>query len=135
VTSPLAIYCGTYWKIDAADWSRDPDEESFILRPAGLDAELRIDCYDYGKHSTWQVLLENARRRAPQGTPIEEVSCGQFAGLHYDYTDVEGDYRREWLLGLAELVLLVTYSCNQEHKARDRAEVDRLLSTLADARA
>jgi hypothetical protein len=104
----LAIYCGSYWKIDAGDWSRDPDEDTFFLRPAGLDAELRIDCYDYGKQSTWKVLLENAQKRAPQDAPIEEVSCGQFAGLHYDYTDAEGVYWREWLLSLAELVLLVT---------------------------
>jgi len=130
----LGLYRGNYFQVDTGGWSPDPDAEACIFRPASGDAELQVDVYDYGTDSTWQLLLEQGRRRAPSGTRLEEVSCGQFVGITYEYTDTDGSYCREWLLGLAELVLFVTYCCALEQQARDKEAVNRILSTLADAR-
>jgi hypothetical protein len=73
--------------------------------------------------------------RAPEGAVIESVTCGAFSGLRYERYDADGSYWREWLLTLGELFLLVSYSAAERHRDRDRALVDRLLSTLADRRA
>ena len=75
------------------------------------------------------------RRRAPEGAVLEPVTCGAFSGLRYEGSDAEGNYCREWLLTLGECFLLVSYSTVEQHRDRDRALVDRLLSTLADRRA
>jgi hypothetical protein len=121
--------------MDTADWCRDPAEEQFVLRPPDGRAEFQIDTYDYGTSSTWPQLWFNAQRRAPPGTRIEPVSCGQFAGVTFEYTDAEGVYWREWCLSLAEIVLLITYNCPSTHSARDREAVDWMLATLTDGRA
>jgi hypothetical protein len=95
---------------------------------------LQFVVYEYGTNNTLQLLLEQGQRRAPSGTRFDEVSCGQFGGITYEYADDNGFYRREWVLGLAALVLFVTYCCARELQTRDQEAVSRILSTLADAR-
>jgi hypothetical protein len=80
-------------------------------------------------------MLAMARRRAPKDAAIEPVTCGDFSGLQYEACDADGSYLRVWLLTLGELFLLVSYSTSEPHKDRDRALVNRLLSTLAERRA
>jgi hypothetical protein len=74
-----------------------------------------------------------ARQRAA-GSQIEEVTCGQFVGVSYESIDSEGTYWREWLLTLAELVLIVTYQCEQHFRDHDRAALETMVSSLSDAR-
>jgi hypothetical protein len=124
----------SYWSIETADWSVDEDGGTLLLTPPDDSAVLRIDTVGAWAPG-WNEMLAEARRRAPKDAIIAEVSWGSFAGLRYEGCDADGGFFRTWMLTLGELYLLVSYSCEQCHRGRDLALVDRLLSTLADRRA
>lgn len=130
----MLVYECSYWLIETADWSVDADGGTLLLAPTDDSALLRIDTVGAWAPA-WDELFAVAQRRAPKGAVIEQTRCGAFSGIRYEGCDVEGEYWREWLLTLGELYLLVRYSCEPQHRDRDRAVVDRLLSTLADNRA
>jgi hypothetical protein len=126
--------CG-YWALDTADWSVEPDGGCAVITPPDASADLRITTCDFGGGLSPQLLLAWARQRVPVGTPISDVECGQFSVISYELVDAEGMYWREWLLTLAELVLLVSYCCETGNGERHRTVIERMLSTLADNRA
>jgi hypothetical protein len=128
----LPVYQGSYFSIETADWEADGDSGSLSLSPPNESALLRIDASG-GWAPSWREIIAVAQKRAPEGTPIEEVSCGPFSGLTYEGCDQE-DYFREWLLTLGELFLLAFYTCELRYRDRDRTLIDWLLSTLADRR-
>ena len=83
---------------------------------------------------SWNDVIAWTHQRAPEGASAEEAVCGQFSGLTYDWMDADGAYGRGWLLTLAELVLLVSLRIETGYSEVRLAEVDRILSTLVDAR-
>jgi hypothetical protein len=130
----LPVHECSYWSIETADWLVEADGGTLLLTPADESALLRIDTVGAWAPA-WHDLAAEAKRRALEGTAIGEANCGPFSGLRYEGCDAEGTYWREWMLTLGELYLLVSYSCEERHRDRDRALVDRLLSTLTDRRA
>ena len=105
-----------------------------MLLPPDESGDLQLTTCDFGGGLSRQQLFDWAQQRVPAGTSIREVRCGEFSGVCYELIDDRG-YWREWILSLAELVLLVNYNCEQGDGERHRAVVDRMLSTLADNRA
>jgi hypothetical protein len=120
--------------METADWLPEADGGTLLLAPPDDSALLRIDTVGAWAPG-WSGLTAEARRRAPAGAAIEPVNCGAFSGLSYEGRDAEGSYWREWLLTLGECFLLVTYTAGEQHRDRNRALVNRLLSTLTDRRA
>jgi hypothetical protein len=120
--------------METADWLADADGGTLLLAPPDDSALLRIDTVGAWAPA-WNCFLAEGRRRAPAGAAIEPVTCGAFSGLNYEGCDAASEYQRERLLTLGECFLLVNYSRAEQHGDRDRALVDRLLSTLADRRA
>src|ERR1700694_5031687 len=112
VRSTLPIYRTNYLRIDTDSWFIEPDDVSLILLPPDGQAELRIRTYDYGINRPWKELAADCRTRAPNDARVVEVYCGEYGGFTYEYVDEERTYWREWILGLAEMVLLVTYTCD-----------------------
>src|SRR5262249_19252 len=119
----LPVHECSYWSIDTAGWQADADGGTLLLTPPDESALLRIETSGAWA-PTWQELVRDAKRRAPQDAAIQETSCGPFSGLRYEGYDTEGNYWREWLLTLGELCLLVSYSCAGRLRDRDRALVD-----------
>jgi hypothetical protein len=118
--------------METADWLAEGDGGTLLLTPSDDSALLRIDTVGEWAPD-WHGLLAEARKRAPAGAAVDPVTCGAFSGVQYEGRDAEGEWWREWLLTLGECFLLVNYSTVEAD--RDRALVDRLLSTLADRRA
>lgn len=131
----MPFYRCSYWALDTADWSVEPDGGCAVLAPPDDSADLRITTCDFGAGLSRLQLLAWARQRVPAGTSIREVECGQFSGFTYELVDGEGAYWREWLLTLAEMVLLVNYCCQEGDGEHHRAAVERILSGLVDNRA
>jgi hypothetical protein len=130
----VSLHVGSYWSIETGEWSETfADSSQLVLAPADDSAVLNI-LTPFEFAPSWRELQAMANRHAPQGTVIEETSCGQFAGLRYEYVK-DTEYGRAWLLTLGELLSMVNYSCDLCHRERDRELVDRMLSTLADRRA
>lgn len=130
----MAVHECSYWSMETGDWLPDAEGGTLLLAPPNDSALLRIDTVGAWAPG-WNGLLIEARKRAPSGAAIETVTCGAFSGLKYEGRDAEGAYFREWLLALGECFLLVSYSTAAQHRDRDFALVDFLLSTLADRRA
>jgi hypothetical protein len=130
----LPVHECSYWSMEIANWLAEADGGTLLLAPPDDSALLRIDTVGAWAPD-WYDLLAEARKRAPESAVIEPVSCGAFSGVKFEGHDAEGEYWREWLLTLGECFLLVNYSTAEEHRGRDRALIDRLLSTLADRRA
>jgi hypothetical protein len=131
----MPVHSTSYWTIESGNWTVEPDGGSAVLVPPDESADLRLITCDFDSGLNQQQLLDWGRQRVPAGIPVNEVKCGQFSGVTYELMDCDGVFWREWLLSLAELVLLVSYCCEQGDGKRHRTEVDRMLSTLTDNRA
>lgn len=66
---------------------------------------------------------------------LEEAECGQFAGVTYARPDNDGQYCREWLLGYADVALVVTLTCGHDMAPVYQEAANRMLATLVDCRA
>jgi hypothetical protein len=130
----MPVHECSYWSIETADWLAEADGGTLLLAAPDESALLRIDTVGAWAPD-WTGLVAEARRRAAEGAVIEPVTCGDFSGLQYEARDADGDQCREWLLTLGELYLLVSYYSTERLWDRDRALIDRLLSTLTDRRA
>src|SRR5262245_20602183 len=120
--------------MDTATWKLDA-EDRFILQAPAEDAELRIDTYDFVTSAHWREMLASTRLRAKHGVRIEEIECGQFAGVTYEHPDDDGKYCREWLLGYADLALFVTLICGHDAAPKYQEAANGMLSTLVECRA
>lgn len=124
--------------LEAGDWS--------LLLPDEWFAEEDEDGIFIGDRDGVGVLQFSELRREPEaGAPTlqEElldpgvrwsaITCGSFTGMRGSFEE-EGMALREWVLRCDDLVLLITYSCDREHRGLDDAAVDELLGTLRFAR-
>jgi hypothetical protein len=128
------IYRCSYWALDTADWSVEPDGGCALITPPDESADLRITTCDFESGLSHAQLLAWARQRVPANTSIRQAECGQFSGVTYELVDRKATYWREWLLALAELVVLVSYCCEEGNRDRHRTAVERILSTLIENR-
>jgi len=124
--------------LEAGDWS--------LLLPDEWFAEEDEDGVFIGDRDGVGVLqFSELRRDAGAAAPTlqEElldprvrwsaITCGSFTGMLGSFEE-EGMALREWVLRCDNLVLLITYSCDREHRGLDDAAVDELLDTLRYAR-
>jgi hypothetical protein len=81
--------------MDTGNWTLDA-EDAVILKSPARGAELRIDTYDFVTTDYWREMLALTRARARPGAPIEEIECGQFAGVIYELPDDDGKQCWEW---------------------------------------
>lgn len=130
----MARYACDYWAMDIADWSAESDGSVVVFTPPDDSADLRITTCGLDQGCGLSELLAWAKKRSPVGVPIANVTCGQFAGVSYELLDRKGVYWREWLLSLAELVLLITYCSEDGSFERHRDAAEQMLSTLSDNR-
>jgi hypothetical protein len=130
----VRIYQGDVWGIETAGWSIESDDTCLTLCPADVDAALQISAYLKRDGSvTSEELLEGARERAPQGTPVKQIVCGPFVGYRCEYANhEEGLIWRVWQLGRGQTELFITYNTSPEHRDKHRAVVDWMLSTLTE---
>jgi hypothetical protein len=113
------------------EWFAEDDEDGiFIGDRDGVGvlqiSELRRDA-SVGASALQEELLD-------PGVRWGAITCGSFTGMCGNFEE-EGMALREWVLRCDDLVLLITYSCDREHRGLDDAAVDELLGTLRYARA
>jgi hypothetical protein len=120
------------WSLENEGWSVEYPEECVALCPLENDAALQISC----ANKTAGPVLESdisemvEETRSGHGGESIPVRCGQFEGAVLEYVDGKRFWRRWWLSNGGTLVF-VTYNTSTRKKERDRAQVDRILSTLA----
>jgi hypothetical protein len=127
-----------YLRIDTADWSTEMDDFVQVATSPDWLAQLEFLTHDFCRSVSTGDLLMVARQRAPSTAAIEESACGQFAGFVWEYYEAEESglqiFHREWALGLAEVMVLVEFLCESEDHEQYRQAVEKILSSLRDAR-
>lgn len=120
--------------LEAGDWS--------LLLPAEWSAEREDDVILVGDRDGVGCLEISALvPETPLGKTIDTgafqdpdlewspVTCGSFRGVRASFHE-DGAALREWVLTCGELLLYVTYSCDESNRGLDDAAVDELLDTL-----
>ncbi len=83
---------------------------------------------DHGRFDTDEVE-RIARAESGSEGAIAAVTLGEFKGYTAAFRE-EGAAVTEWFLGCAELLLFITYSCDEENEGLDEAAVTEILDTL-----
>jgi hypothetical protein len=77
-------------------------------------------------------LEQIARDNGESSWQWQPAALGEFQGCCTSYEE-EGAAVREWYLATGEVLLFITYSCDEDNRGLDDAAVDEILQTLARA--
>lgn len=111
-----------------SEWQAEQDEDSIVI---GDDdgvgcieiSSLYKDKGDFTAAEIESLLKDNAIAVS------DEAVLGDFAGW-YGQVHEDNAAIRQWAVACDNLLLFITYSCDEEHHGLDDAAVDELLSTL-----
>lgn len=119
-----------WWSLPVSDeWLTETDDETIIITDKDNVGCLEISALDMDiSHPGIEDLRELARQVVPQGIEGEQVRCGQWVGMRYEYVD--DDFCRDWVVNNQSKLLLISYTCAIEHRGMDDAAVDQMLDEL-----
>jgi hypothetical protein len=120
-----------WWIIDLPDeWGAEQDEETILISDEDGVGEIAITTLQKEQgHVTdaeLQQYTEDIVSEFGAGKPVTVVET---QGYYFQYRDA-GDAIREWYLRCDNLLLLITYSCDEDNAGMDDSAVDEILSTL-----
>ena len=121
----------TWWSIELApNWVAEREADcTSIWREDGVGA-LQISAYKYDPGLLPEDDLDEFMSgEFPGDTPIDNVTCGQFAGFGVEYAIDENFWQKRWLTS-GPLLVYVTYNCSSENRLIEAAAVDQMLATL-----
>ncbi len=119
-----------WWLLDLPDeWQAEQDEETIVITDEDGVGSLEITRLEHPSAAAAN-LHAIAEQWVPEDVHGIDVRVGDFDGLYLEYMD-EGDAVREWLLRAGDLILLVSYACDEEDAGMDDEVVDEILETLS----
>lgn len=120
----------SHWSMPLPDeWQSELDDDTVVIFDQDEVSTLELSMVELdGGEVELPDLEELASELVPQGVSGQTVELGDFAGLLFEYEDE--DYCRDWLLAHDSRVLLVSYTCEPDHRGMDDAAVNELLSEL-----
>ena len=119
-----------WWLLDLPEeWTAEQDEETIVITDQDDIGAIEITRLENQGGATAN-LQEIAEQWLPEDVHGMDVSIGDFKGLYFEYMD-EGDAVREWLLRAGDLILIVTYACDEDDAGMDDETVDEILETLS----
>lgn len=112
------------------EWWAEADGDSILVADRDQVGCIEISTlkHDAGEFSDEEVE-DIAREDAAEDAVFTPVTLGDFSGLTNRYEE-EGAAVREWCVASGDLLLFITYSCDEENGGMDDAAVDELLDTL-----
>jgi hypothetical protein len=120
-----------WWIIELPDeWEAEQDDETILISECDGVGEIAITTLqkESGEVFEEELLDFTAEIEAQYGKGIS-IELAEFEGFYFTYSD-EGDSVREWYLRCDDLLLFITYSCDQENSGMDDSAVDEILSTI-----
>jgi hypothetical protein len=119
-----------WWLLDLPEeWSAEQDEETIVIADEDGIGEIEITRLENAAGAAAN-LHELAAQWLPEGVHGSDARIGEFTGLYFAYRD-EGDAVREWLLRAGDLILIVSYACDEDDTGMDDETVDEILATLS----
>jgi len=120
--------------LEAGDWGMLlPDEwqaeqEDDVIVIGDQDGVGCIEFSELHKESG-DFTAEDLKQFVPDASQWESIGRGSFQGLHAAVIE-DGAAIREWYLYAGQLLLYVTYSCDEDNRGLDDSVVDDMLDTL-----
>ena len=112
------------WEVE-----EDEDRVAFFASEDGVGA-LQISTYwNHERSVTVEEVHDFASDEFGGKEVLEQVSCGDFSGLHIT-REVEQTHWRKWFLCAGSLMLFVTYNSSVGDRNKENATVDAVLNTL-----
>ena len=119
-----------WWLLDLPEeWIAEQDEETIVITDQDDIGAIEITRLENAGGAAAN-LHELAAQWLPEDVHGIDIRIGEFAGLYFEYMD-EGDAVREWLLRAGDLILIVTYACDEDDAGMDDETVDEILETLS----
>jgi hypothetical protein len=118
------------WSIKLPEaWQTDKQGYCVSLRTNGVGL-LQITTYRHdNKDITYNNLLGFTEDKLIEGVELQNISCGEFAGIGISYL-VDGNYWRKWWLWRDTVLLYVTYNCPAEKRLVEMDVVDQMMNSL-----
>ncbi len=112
------------------EWSAEQEDEVVTIVDSDDVGELSLTtlCKQTGPIED-DELLAMARQESPEISDWKPVTVGAFTGVQGRFTE-EGAYVREWLVAAQNVLVVMTYFCDEENAEMDDAAVDEILNTL-----
>lgn len=117
-----------WWMLELPEeWQADRQDEMILISDQDGVGEIAITTLEKEEGDVEDEDLLQLADELGQGKPI---TVSDLSGYYFEYRE-EGDALREWYLGGDNLLILVTYACDEENAGMDDAAVDEILATLA----
>lgn len=112
------------------EWHAEQEDDVVVIVDSDAVGELSFTtlCKQVGDVGSGE-LRAMAREESPEIADWTKVTLGAFTGLTGCFRE-DGAYIREWYLAAANVLIYVTYLCDDENAEMDDAAVDELLDTL-----
>lgn len=120
-----------WWIIDLPpEWEAEQDGETIIIGDETGVGEIAITTMEKQDGSVGDGdLREFTQELEEEFGQGEKVNVAECEGYYFTYTE-EGDAVREWVLRCDNLLIFITYSCDQSNAGMDDSSVDEILETL-----
>ena len=120
-----------WWIIELPDeWDADQEDETIIISDEDGVSEIAITTLVKESGEVDDAELQSYCSDVVKDYgPGQAVQLEGLQGYYFAYQD-QGDVVREWYLRHKAMLLLITYSCEQENAGMDDVAVDQILSTL-----
>jgi len=117
-----------WWMLELPEeWQADQQDEMILVSDQDGVGEIAITTLEKEEGDVEDEDLLQLTDELGQGKPI---TVSDLSGYYFEYRE-EGDALREWYLGGDNLLILITYVCDEENAGMDDAVVDEILATLA----
>ncbi len=120
-----------WWIIELPDeWEAEQDEETILISDQDGVGEIAITTLQKEQGNVDDEELQRCAEDIFQAFgPGQPVTVAELQGYSINYLD-SGDAVREWYLRCDNLLILITYSCDEDNAGMDDSAVDEILSTL-----
>lgn len=120
-----------WWQMQLPpEWQADQEDEMIIVSDEDGVGEITLTTLE---KEAGEVRAEEINDLAAdiiqQFGAGQAVSINDWTGLYFEYRE-DGDAVREWYLYQGKLLLLITYSCDDDNAGMDDGAVDEILATL-----
>lgn len=121
-----------WWSLELPEeWQAESSEDGVLIQDDDQVSQLEISAMkkDGGGAVEENDLLALAEDLLQQGQKAVSVLWGDFSGFEFAYQEDEY-WVREAYVAAADVVLLISYDCDYDHRDMDTSAVNEILDTL-----
>lgn len=125
-------YKNQYWSVNVPtlwDAEYSVDEQADIVYDNNGIGELFISTIYQEEGVSEEQLEAMASEHINADAEIDDVECGDFTGITVSYIK-ESEYWCEWYLCSDNVLLFISYNCNDDNAEEDEDVVESILDSL-----